>query len=170
MQEGDPIHEPCSDDEEEEGGDIEFESADPREPLPLDIKEFVDSIDTRHGFLHNVARSIDDFATELKDANESRSKERRVLQMFLEQNECGKERIQIVQQLVNVLALPETTEMGGKELPYQEGHRSPGAMIQDDLMVPIELLLKYKSYRPPSMDEKTYQRLLKLKNRFLGYK
>ena len=169
-QEGDPIHEPCSDDEEEESGEIDFEIADPSEPQPLDIKEFVDQIDTRHGFLHNVARSVDDFVTELKEADAARNKERVVLQKFLERKEGARERVQLVQQLVNALALPEITEARGKEQPYQEGHRSPGAIIQDDLMIHIDLLLRDRSYRPEDMEEKLYQRILRLKNRFLMYK
>jgi hypothetical protein len=170
MQEGDPIHEPCSDDEEEKDEEIDFEVADPNEPPPLDIKEFVDQIDTRHGFLHNVAESLDNFATELREADVARNKERIVLQKFLERKEGNKERVQLVQQLVNALALPEITEVRGKEQPYHEGHRSPGAIIQDDLMIHIELLLRDKSYRPEDMEEKIYQRIQRLKNRFLMYK
>ena len=169
-QEGDPIYEPCSDDEEEESGEIAFEVADPSEPQPLEIEEFVDQIDTRHGFLQNVAKSIDDFATELKEADAVRSKETLVLQRFLERKEGEKERIQLVRQLVNALALPEATGESGKDQPYQEEHRSPGAIIQDDLMIHIELLLRDKSYRPKDMEEKIYKRILKLKNRFLIYK
>lgn len=170
LQVGDPSHEPCSDDEEEESGEIKFEVADPNEPQPLDIKEFVDQIDDRHGFLHNVARSVDDLVTELKEADENRSKERFALQMFLDKRNGPRERVQLVQQLVNVLALPATTGELGKIRPYQEGHRSPGAQIQDDLMIHLELLLKDGSYRPKDLEEKVYQRILRLKNRFLRYK
>lgn len=166
-QEGDPIHEPCTDDEDEESGEIAFEIADQKEPLPLDIKDFVDQIETRHGFLLNVARSIDDFTTELKEADAIRSKEREVLQKFLKQKD--KENALLVQQLVNALSLPETTGEHGKELPYHEGHRSPGALLQDDLMVHIKVLLKDKSYKPEGMEDKLYQRILRLKNRFLSH-
>ena len=119
-QEGDLIYKPCSDDEEEESGEITFKVADPSEPQPLDIKEFVDQIDTRHEFLHKVARSVDDFATELKEADTVRSKEGVVLQRFLEQKEGEKEKIQLIRQLVNTPALPESTGECGKEQPYQE--------------------------------------------------
>ena len=170
FQKGDPVYELCSDDEEEETGEIVFEVADPSEPQPLDIMEFVDQIDTRHGFLQNTAESIEDFATELKEAEIVRLKERDVLQKFLEQPGRVKERVQLVQQLVNALALPGITEEQGKERPYHEEHRSPGAIIQDDLMVHIELLLQDKNYKPTDMEDKVYQRILKLKHRFLCYK
>jgi len=169
-QKGDQDYKPCSDDEEEESGEITFEVADPMEPQPLDIKEFVDQIDNRHGFFQSVASSIDDFTTDLEEADALRNKEHVVLQKFLDLKEGNKEKVQLIQQLVNALALPETSEKEGKEKPYQEGHRSPGAIIQDDLMIHIELLLQDKSYRLGDMEEKTYQRLLRLKNRFLMYK
>jgi len=60
-QEGDQVYEPCSDDEKEESGEITFEVADPKEPQPLDIEEFVDQIDNRHGFFQSVASSINNF-------------------------------------------------------------------------------------------------------------
>ena len=60
-QEGDQVYEPCSDDEKEESGEITFEVADPTEPQPLDIEEFVDQIDNRHGFFQSVASSINNF-------------------------------------------------------------------------------------------------------------
>ena len=170
VQKGDPKHELCSDDEDEGTGEIAFEVVDHTEPQPLDIMEFVDQIDTRHGFLQNVAESIEDFATELKEAEIVRLNERDVLKKFLKQPEREEERVRLVQQLVNALALPEITEEQGKERPYHEGHRSPGAMLQDELMVHIELLLKDKNYRPKNMEDKMYQRILKLKNRFLYYK
>ena len=66
VQKGDPKHELCSDDEDEGTGEIAFEVVDHTEPQPLDIMEFVDQIDTRHGFLQNIAESIEDFTIELK--------------------------------------------------------------------------------------------------------
>jgi len=93
-----------------------------------------------------------------------------VLQKFLDLKEGNKEKVQLIQQLVNALVLPGTSEKEGKEKPYHEEHRSPGAMIQDNLMIHIELLLQDKLYRLEDMEEETYQRLLRLKNRFLIYK
>ena len=49
-QPGDPLVEPCSDDEEEEVGPVKFEIADPSEPQPLPIEAFVDQIDSRGGY------------------------------------------------------------------------------------------------------------------------
>ena len=167
LQEGDPVYEPCSDDEEGESGEIAFQVADLTEPQPLEIEEFVDQIETRHGFLLNKARSVNDFAIELEEADKLRFEERKALQKVLRQKESSKERVQLVQQLVNALALPEITEECKKEQPYLEGHRSPGAILQDDLMIHIELLLRDRSYKPEEMEEKMYQKILRLKNRFI---
>lgn len=170
LQAGDPVYEPCSDDEEEVSGEIEFEVADPTEPQPLSIEEFVDQIDTRHGFLYNVASSVNDFDKELSEADTKRSKEQSVLQAFLRKKDLTKDRVQLVQQLVGALALPVLDETSKKERPYHEEHRSPGAMRQDELMKHIELLWQDKDYRPEGMGEKEYQRILRQKQRFIVYK
>jgi len=169
LQEGDPTYEPCSDDEEEVSGEIEFEVADPTEPQPLGIEEFVDQIDTRHGFLYNAARSIDDFDKELSEADVLRLKEKSVLQGFIRRKDAVKERVQLVQQLVSAMALPEINEENQKERPYNEEHRSLEAIKQDALMQPIELLFRDRDYRPQDMNDKEYQRILRLKKRFLVY-
>ena len=57
----DPVYEPCSDDEEQEVEMPVFEVADPTEPQPLSIEEFVDQIDTRGGYLQGIASSLEDF-------------------------------------------------------------------------------------------------------------
>lgn len=169
LQEGDPTYEPCSDDEEEVSGQIEFEIADATEPQPLEIEEFVDQIDTRHGFLYNVAKSIDDLSQELTRADVVRTQELNVLQSYLKKTEGTSVIVQLVQ-AISALAMPPLDNENTKEQPYREEHRSPGALKQDELMSHIESLLLDKNYRPKSMEENEYQRLLRLKNRFLIYK
>jgi len=170
LQKGDPVYEPCSDDEDEEREQIEFEIADPTDPQPLEIEDFVDEIETRHGFLYNMARSVDDFDSELSEADKIRLNERQVLQSCLKQTVTSPERTLLVQQLVSALALPSTEEGDTKERPYQEEHRSPGAIDRDSLMGHIEACLKDRSYKPKDMEDKRFQRILRLKNRFLMYK
>ena len=169
LQEGDPTYEPCSDDEDEVSGQIEFEIANPTEPQPLPIEEFVDQIDTRHGFLYNVAKSVDDFDEELSKADMDRSKEQQMVQKILRRKDSKEERVQLVQQMVSAWALPPIEKEIDKEQPYFEEHRSPGAMKQDDLMSHVELFLRNKSYEQKNMEDKEYQRLLRLKTRFLVY-
>ena len=83
LQEGDPTFEPCSDDEDEESGEIKFEVADANALAPLPIEAFVDEIDTRHGFYQGMAEFIDDFEKELKQADETRNNELQALQQHL---------------------------------------------------------------------------------------
>lgn len=168
LQLGDPVYEPCSDDEEEQSGQIEYEVADDTEPQPLPIEDFIDQIDGRHGFLYNVAETVNDLEQELAEADHTRAKEHTFLQKFINKKDTKTTRVQLVQQLVNALALPSVDT--GKEQPYHEAHRSVGARKQDDLMKHIELLLQDKDYRPLDMEETEYQRLLRLKKRFFLYK
>ena len=107
-QENDPVYELCSDDEDEDPELPEFEVADLSEPQPLEIKDFVDQIDNRRGFYHDMAETIDDFRRELSEADLQRETERDLLQRKLEENrtELLIKKKQYVQQLVNVLALP----------------------------------------------------------------
>ena len=65
----DPAFELCSDDEEELSGLLLFEVADPMEPQPLPIEEFVDQIDSQKEFFNGIAKSIKDFKEELARAD-----------------------------------------------------------------------------------------------------
>lgn len=170
LQEGDPQYEPCSDDEDEEVVPFEFEIADPTEPQPLSIEEFVDDIDSRHGHLYNLAMSADDFDTEISEADARKAKEQEVLHSFLRRKDARSTGVQLVQQFVNAWALPPVDEGNAKERPYDETHRSQGAKLQDELMPHIEALLHDRTYRPKDMSENDYQRLLRLSKRFLMYK
>ena len=71
-----PAFEPCSDDKEELSGLPLFEVADPTEPQPLPIEEFVDQIDSWKGFFNGIAESIKDFEEELARADSERAKEK----------------------------------------------------------------------------------------------
>ena len=166
----DPPFEPCSDDEEIENDIPKFEVVDPSEPQPLDILEFVDQIDSRGGYYQGIATSLDDFNTELHQANAQRTQEQSGLQRKLdkEKDTLSTEHVHFVQQLVQDLSTPvqETNEY----LPYEESHRSPGALDQDELMPHIEKRLGNKKYEPEGLTEKHRKRLPSLSNRFLLYK
>jgi len=77
LQEGDPSYEPCSDDEQIDNDQIEIKIADPSEPQPLSIDDFVDQIENRKGFLNNVAMSVSDLDEELSQADIVRLDEKR---------------------------------------------------------------------------------------------
>jgi hypothetical protein len=172
VQEGDPVYEPCSDDEDDEVELPTFEVADPSEPQPFPIKDFVDQIDMRTGYFHGIAENLDDFTEELSRADMQRDRERKGLQRSLDETKdtMPEEQVQYVQQLVSALALPLETDLESQENYYDESHRSVGAIHQDELMPHIECWLRGKQYKPRNFTEKQTQRLLRLGNHFLIYK
>ena len=169
VQREDPPFEPCSDDEEEDADRPSFEIADPTEPQPLPIEDFVDQIDSRTGYYHGIAKSLDDFKDELDKADAQRDQEKRGLQQGLKdaRERMPIEQVQFVQQLVTALALPLEDETGTKDQPYDELHRSVGAVGQDELIPHVEKWLSNRKYRPSEFTDKQYERLLRLGNRFL---
>jgi hypothetical protein len=68
-QKGDPKWEPCSDDEDDVNEPLIYEVADPTEPQPLPIEDFVDQIDLHRGYFYGKAASFDDFNKELVQAD-----------------------------------------------------------------------------------------------------
>lgn len=168
----DPSFEPCSDDEEEPPALPKFEIADMSEEQPIAIEKFVDQIDTRHGYFQGIARSVNDFAKELKEADSQRYCEVKDLQNKLarSKDQMSKERVQYIQQLTNVLSLPLEGNENEVDLSYNEEHRSKGALEQDQLMIHIEEWLKDRTYRPRAFTDQKYDRMRRLANRFLIYK
>jgi hypothetical protein len=171
VQEGDPSFEPCSDDEDEEVKLPRFEVADPSEPQPLPIEEFVDQIETRRGYFYGIAESVDNFRKELDEADRWRAQEQVDMKERLArtQNDLPEEQVLYVQQLVNTLALPieESRDTG---IPYAKEHRSVGALQQDSLMTHVIARLRNKTYKPKGLTAEQHQRLERLTSRFLIYK
>lgn len=171
VQPDDPPFEPCSDDEDEDIELPQFEVADPSEPQPFDISEFVDKIDTRTGYFHGIARNLTDFAEELNAAKAARDLEKANLQCGLNraQGEVPKEQVLFVQQLVNALALPLENDAEKKEKPYDETHQSVTAINQDRLVPFLEEWIQNKAYKPKGFDEKQLKKLARLGARFLMF-
>ena len=129
----DPVFEPCSDDKEEPSGLLLFEVADPMEPQPLPIEEFVDQIDSQKGFFNGIAELIEDFEEELAWADSERAKEKISLQNMLVETDglMSSGQAKYVRQLVAVLALPP--EDGNMENGvYEEEHWGIGMLEQDE--------------------------------------
>ena len=98
--------------------------ADQNDAPPLEIKDFVDKIDSRGGFFQGIATEINDFKLELESALSEKSIERsRLIKSEIDQSTViSAEQRQYVQQLINALALP--TEIEEKDEYYDEEHRS----------------------------------------------
>jgi len=146
--------------------------ADPTEPQPVPIEDFVDKIDSRGGYFYGIANSVEDFKDELNQADERRERERDVLQSNLlnAEEQIPEEQVQFVQQLVDVLALPLEGDSNSENEIYDEDHRSIGAKDQDDLMPHIARWLGEKGYIPEDFDAKRVDKLRRVGNRFLVYK
>jgi hypothetical protein len=171
-QKGDPKWEPCSDDEDDVNEPLIYEVADPTEPQPLPIEDFVDQIDSRGGYFYGIAGGVDDFNEELVRADLQRHREKDGLQQNLvsAREQLPKEQVVYVQQLVNVLALPITGVDDAEEQYYSEEHRSVGAMEQDVLIPHVEKWLSNREYKPKGFTDQRLEKLRKFVNRFLLYK
>ena len=180
-QPNDPPIDVDSADEDDElmPGPPEVIMANPSEVSPLNIEDFVDSIDTRGGFYQGVAKSIENFDEELSQALLSRDVERKILERNLaeqsrRESEIGNtlrhsSHVQYVQQLVSVLSLPPLSLEEPKEKYYPEEQRNKGAIEQDELMPHIDKFLQDKRYKPTGISEKKYTRLLEISKRFVRY-
>jgi Integrase zinc binding domain/RNase H-like domain found in reverse transcriptase len=169
-QKDDPVYELCSDDEEDHPELPRFEIHDEKEDQPVPIEEFVDQIDSRRGFFQGIASSLSDFNDEIAQADYERLYELQILQEKIakDRKNLTKGQFDYVSQLVNILALPP--EEISKELIYDEEHRSPGALEQDNLMIHVKRWLLDKTYKPEGFTEKQLARLNRLVNRFLIYR
>lgn len=138
--------------------------ADPSEPQPLDVKEFVDEIDSRGGFYNGIASDEKDFAQELSQARNQREIEK----SFLDRELKGKQEGQEIAQLTSALVLPDSSE---KEIgsDYSEEHRSKGAILQDELMYHIVQKFKDKDYKMRGSDPSLLTRVERLRGRFTFY-
>jgi len=170
VQEGDLPYENCSDDEDEPYPKIETVIADQNDAPPLEIKDFVDKIDSRGGFFQGIATEIRDFKIELESALSEKSIERsRLIKNEIDQSTViSAEQRQYVQQLINALALP--TEVEEKDEYYDEEHRSPGAKLQDELIPVLERFIAQKGEMTENVTEQILKRLRKLQNKFIIFK
>jgi hypothetical protein len=172
VHEDDPPFDPCSDDEEEEVERPDFEITDPSDPLPLPIEDFVDQIDSRGGYFQGMASSLEDFEEELEMGDMQREQEKEGLQQGLAtiRKDKSSGQVQLVQQLVEALALPLEEEMNAVDKQYDETHRSVGSIEQDAMMPHIEKWLNNRDYKPADYSEKQQKRFQRVVNRFLIYK
>ncbi len=85
-QPGDEIHPDLEDYELEDHGPLQFEVAEGTSELPKELEEFKNEIDSRGGYMHTLATSIDDFSVELDKA---RSRELELRNLYLAQEKTN---------------------------------------------------------------------------------
>jgi hypothetical protein len=109
---------------------------------PLEFNDFKNDIDTRGGYMFNLATSIECFAQEEKKA---------------------KERYIQDAQLVQHLIVPDNKiELG----PYQEDHRTKSGKLQDDRLPLIKEWLANPFKRPEGHDERMMRALIRTATHF----
>lgn len=166
----DPEEAPISDDEDDDPvGPPEMVLADSEIESPFPVESFVDQIDSRGGYFLGIANSYMDISVELMEADLEREKEKTKVEDTLKNKELHCEHKTLLQQLLNVLALPEESEEETDEAYYPEGHRKAGAITQDLIIPHVIQYLENHRYKPSKMDDKQYKRFINLANRFILY-
>ncbi|KDR64968.1 hypothetical protein GALMADRAFT_82465, partial [Galerina marginata CBS 339.88] len=148
-------------DDDELTGRFKITIADPTEPPIKSINDFADKIDNRKGFMQQA---------ELEEADLFRIQEKIHLENYLANNQAvlGSERCDAVQQLVNVLALPDDDKLQQKG-PYPEKHRTASAIQQDGRIPAVQKWFANRKYRPKGLNEKEYKQFVRFANRFIMY-
>ena len=136
---------------------------------PLPFEEFKNDIDTRGGYLQDLAESISCFEQEVTKAVHRRQMEGNVVLNYLNQklgsdkeqdNEC-------LLQFVNQVLLPDKNDIGIDEnLNYSEDHRSKTAKLQDERMPLIKEWLTHPFVKNPSLDDREYRKLVRAATHF----
>jgi Integrase zinc binding domain/RNase H-like domain found in reverse transcriptase len=167
-QKDDPPIDIAEEDENWESEVPKFEIADISEPQPLVIKDFVDQIDSRGGYYQGIANSLDDFSKEIAKADAEREIEQDLLQKRL--NLMDRELYSKHASYIQKIAVYTNTSKDDRiNLPYEEEHRSVGAIQQDMYMPHIEKKLKDRTYTPQTFSEKELKRLERMVPRFIIY-
>jgi hypothetical protein len=141
------------------------EGVDP--PLPFD--EFKSEIDTRGGYLQELAESVSCFEQEITQAVQRRQMEGlMVLKHLNQQSESEKNKDQDhLLQFVNQILLPEKTNIEIDDtLNYPEDQRSKTAKLQDERLPFIKEWLTNPLVRNPVLDEREFRKLVRAATHF----
>lgn len=160
---GDPVHinkdEGVDDDEHVIKFHNPFEGIDD----PLDFEDFKHDIDTRGGYLLEVATEIKDFEDELWEARNDAVNYVDKLSETCCTAKLEKERAEYYQCLMSTSVIPELEMRYNPDADeeYEEGHRSMTAKLQDGKIPILKEWLKDPDVRPRSMSDKEYDRFVR---------
>ena len=137
--------------------------------LPLEFDEFKHEIDTRGGYLQQLAKSISCFEQEITQAVERRQMEGfMILKHINLKSGSDKDHDQDkLLQFVNQMLLPDKSEIETNEsLSYPEDQRTKTAKLQDEKLPLIKEWLTNPFVRNPALDEREYRKLVRRATHF----
>ena len=136
---------------------------------PLPFEEFKNDIDTRGGYLHNMAESVGCFEQEITQAVQRRQLEGIMILKHLNQRSRPDESQDQdhLLQFVNQMLLPDKKEVEDDEsLSYPEDQRTKTAKLQDEMLPLIKKWLANPFVRPPALDDREYRKLVRTATHF----
>ena len=136
---------------------------------PLELEEFKDQIDTRGGYLQELAISVNCFEREVSQAIERRQTEN--LELIKHRSQTAKSGEYFgngqVLQLINQVLLPDKKEIEEDEaLNYPVELRSMTGKLQDERLPLIKSWLVNPFVRDPSLDDRAYRNLVRNASHF----
>ena len=141
------------------------EGADP--PLPFD--EFKNDIDTRGGYLQNLAESISCFEQEIIEVFNKRQIERAIVLKQLKHRSGSFENHDHEQllQIVNQMLLPDKSEIEVDDsLEYPEDQRTKTGGAQDDRLPIIKKCLSNRLAHIPGLGDREHRNLVRSDTHF----
>ena len=129
---------------------------------PLELSEFREDIDTRGGYLQNLAKTVECFKRELAVVYQQSVLEKKAMEEFVAKDvEATK-----VAQFMNEHMLPNADTEKETGIKYPESQRTKGGMVQDERLPLIKKWLEEPFVRPAEMSDKEYKKLVKTSRRF----
>ena len=136
---------------------------------PLEFEEFKGKIDTRGGYLQQLAQSVSCFETEMAIAVKQRQLEGLAMLQSLghDQDSRGESDQRQLLQFVNQLMLPDKTEINVDDsLIYSEEHRTKTGKMQDERLPLLKEWLTNPFVRDPSLSDREYRSLVRTATHF----
>ena len=132
--------------------------------VPLEFDRFRNSMDTRGGYVQQLAQSVECFKTEMEKVRALSVEERVALEKYLadEASEMSEERCVFLQYTSQYL-LPDKAEEKGVENTevYPKEHRTKEGKLQDECLPLIQQWLKDPLQRPSNLDDRQFQNLVR---------
>ena len=136
---------------------------------PLKMGEFKDQIDTRGGYLQQLATTTSCFEQEISQAVERRQVEGLMILKQLNQKsgQCRGHNQDLLVQFVNQMLLPDKAgNESEEELKYSEEHRTKAGKMQDDRIPFLKEWLTNPLVRVSGLDERAHRNLVRTATHF----
>jgi Integrase zinc binding domain len=136
---------------------------------PLEFEDFKKDIDTKGGYVQQLAQTVECFRAEIEQAKAQSVEEHAALERCLadEASEMSEERC-VFLQYTNQYLLPdknEEKEVENTEV-YPEEHRTKEGKLQDECLLLIRQWLKDPLQRPSNLDDRQFWNLVRASSQF----